>query len=68
MEQTEGLLTAPQVAKMLSVSAETIRVWAKDGKLPSITLPAGRLRFRRADIEAILNPPAPSDEPAEATS
>lgn len=64
MAQDDELLTAPQVAEILSVSAETIRTWAKSGKLASITLPGGRPRFRRSDIDAILNPPAP----AEATS
>jgi excisionase family DNA binding protein len=68
MAQTEELLTAPQVAPMLSVSPETVLAWAKSGRLPSITLPSGNRRFRRADIDAILNPPAPADEPAEATS
>jgi len=66
MAQTEGLLTAPQVAEMLSVSAETVRSWVKSGRIPHITLPSGKHRFRRADIEAILA--GPTAETAEATS
>lgn len=64
MAQSEALLTAPQVAEMLGVSAETVRTWVKAGKLTHIKLPSGAPRFRRVDIEAILNPPAPAEAPA----
>lgn len=64
MAETDELLTAPQVAVILSVSPESVRRWAKEGKLRSITLPGGSPRFRRSDVDAILNPPTP----AEATS
>lgn len=57
------LLTAPQVAEALQVSDETVRRWAADGRLPSIVLPSGKRRYRRADIDAILSP-----EPTEAAS
>lgn len=55
------LLTAPQVAEILGVSAEAVRNWTKGGKLDHITLPSGAVRYRRSDIDAILNPPAPAE-------
>lgn len=48
------LLTAPAVAALLSVTDETVRKWADDGKIAFIRLPSGARRFRRSDIEAIL--------------
>lgn len=63
----EPLLTAPQVAELLSVSAETVRSWVKAGTIPHIKLPSGVARFRQADIDAILaGTPVPTDD-AEAT-
>lgn len=50
----EPLLTAPQVAELLSVSAETVRSWVKQGRITHIVLPSGAPRFRRSDIDAIL--------------
>lgn len=58
------LLTAPQVADLLGVTAEAVRSWAKGGRIAHITLPSGQLRFRRADVDAIL---AGTAQPAEAT-
>jgi excisionase family DNA binding protein len=50
---------------MLAVHPATIRRWAEDGEIPSITLPgSGQKRFRRQDIEAILR----GDEPARVAS
>ena len=60
------LLTAPAVAALLSVTDETVRKWADQGKIAYITLPSGARRFRRADIDAILAGGA--DAPAEAAS
>lgn len=55
------LLTAPQVAALLSVSGESVRRWAEAGRLPSITLPSGQRRFRMSDIDAILAGAQPED-------
>lgn len=56
MTQEPSVLTAPQVAARLQVTAETVRDWARSGKVPAITLPGGQYRFRREDIEAIEQP------------
>lgn len=49
------LLTAKEAGEALGgVSDETVNRWARDGKLPCITLPSGQRRFRREIIDAIL--------------
>lgn len=57
-ESPGDLLTAPEVAARLHVTDETVRAWAKSGKLTHIVLPSGGRRFRRSDVDAILEPVA----------
>jgi excisionase family DNA binding protein len=49
------LLTSGQVATALGVGVAVVQEWARDGKIPCITLPSGRRRFRREVIDAILS-------------
>lgn len=53
MTQKTGKLTATQVAERLEVTPETVRDWARTGKLRAIRLPSGRMRFRETDVDAI---------------
>jgi excisionase family DNA binding protein len=53
----ERLLTAREVAELLNVSSETILRYTRRGELRGYRLPGtarGRLRYRRADVEAWL--------------
>lgn len=52
----EPLMTAKEVAALLRVSAQTVSRWADEGNLSPVTLPGRVLRFRRVDIEAMLDP------------
>jgi predicted site-specific integrase-resolvase len=54
MSSIPVLIAAPRVAEMLGVKPETVRQWAKDGKLKPVVLPSGSHRFKLEDIEAIL--------------
>lgn len=55
MLPTPELLTIPEVADQFDVHPHTVRRWIKEGRLvPGVTLPSGRYRFRREDVEAIL--------------
>jgi excisionase family DNA binding protein len=47
-------LTVDEVAKILRVSRQTIYVLCREGKLPHFKV-GTKLRFKRADIEAICN-------------
>jgi len=50
MQDPHGLLTAKQVAALLSLSAQTVYRLARQGRLPYLRL-HGSLRFRHSDIE-----------------
>lgn len=54
MTTTEYTLTSADVATLLSVTDETVRRWAAEGKLPHVTLPSGHRRFRRADVDQYM--------------
>lgn len=47
---------AAELLHLPSVTARTLRAWAKQGKLPVLTLPSGRMLFRREDVEALATP------------
>jgi excisionase family DNA binding protein len=55
MDQVPTLLTVPEVAKILRINPETVRNWARDGRLSPVPLPSRMLRFRRSDVEALLD-------------
>lgn len=54
MGQLPELMTVAEVAEALRLTDETVHRWAREGKLPFVSLPTGLKRFRREDIEAIL--------------
>lgn len=56
MQEDTALLSTKAAADLLHVSDETLRRWVIDNKVRYIELPSGRLRFRRSDIEAMLEP------------
>jgi excisionase family DNA binding protein len=51
---TERLLTARELAAWLGVSASTILDWHEAGRIPSLKLPTGPVRFRVSEVEAWL--------------
>ncbi|WP_406531075.1 BldC family transcriptional regulator [Streptomyces sp. I8-5] len=48
------LMTPREVADVFRVDVKTIARWAKLGKLSSIRTLGGHHRYRRAEIEALL--------------
>lgn len=48
------------VARLLGVHPDTVRRWADAGVLPYWRSPTGQRRFRRADIDAVRQLPAPT--------
>lgn len=48
------LLTTRDVANAFGVEVDTVRRWARKGKLTAIQIPGGAWRFREADVLAIL--------------
>ena len=55
MTPLQPLIGSTEAAKLLCVDRDTVRRWAKTGKLNSIEMPNGWRKFRRAEIEAIVS-------------
>jgi excisionase family DNA binding protein len=52
------------VALLCDVSSETVRTWAKNGKLNPRRTPGGHLRFDPAEVDALLDGEASEPEAA----
>jgi hypothetical protein len=50
----EDLMTRRQVARLFGVTSAAVATWARRGRLPEIRNEAGRPRYRRADVDALL--------------
>jgi predicted site-specific integrase-resolvase len=50
----EDLMTRRQVASLFGVTSAAVATWARRGRLPEIRNEAGRPRYRRADVEALI--------------
>jgi excisionase family DNA binding protein len=61
-------MTARQVAGLFEVSPSTVLRWAKDGRLPALVTPSGRLRFPRESIEEMIKVPAVRERVGEGGS
>jgi predicted site-specific integrase-resolvase len=48
------LMTRRQVAYLFRVTSAAVAIWARRGQLPEVRNEAGRPRYRRADVEALL--------------
>ncbi|MDY5584745.1 MAG: BldC family transcriptional regulator [Arcanobacterium sp.] len=54
-EKLSELMTPSEVAELFRVDPKTVARWANDGKIPTLRTLGGHRRFRRADIEKLLN-------------
>jgi DNA-binding transcriptional MerR regulator len=48
------VMTRRQVAYLFRVTSAAVATWARRGLLPEVRNEAGRPRYRRADVEALL--------------
>jgi predicted site-specific integrase-resolvase len=60
------LIGTSRAAVILDVTPETVRSWAKLGKLRHVVTPSGRIMFDPADLEGVYR--VVESEPAEATA
>lgn len=51
----DDLITSAEAARIINVSKITIHRAVKAGRLTPLRTPGGHFRFRRADVEALLN-------------
>lgn len=50
-----SLLNAQEAADYLSVSANTLRDWFKDGELERVPIGESKFRYRRLDLENLID-------------
>jgi len=53
---SEQWLSSAEAAARLGISVRTLQRYTKQGRLASSRLPSGVSRFRRSDVEALLQP------------
>jgi excisionase family DNA binding protein len=51
MSDSNDLVLTAEAARLIGVSAETIRLWERLGRLPARRTPGGVRVFRRSDVE-----------------
>ena len=55
LPHTEELLSTVEVAALVGVTRPTVSRWVTQGLLvPATRLPGGRMKFRRADVDALV--------------
>lgn len=50
------LLTVDEVADILVLHPRTVTRYCREGRLPYVELPSGRIRIHRSDLDALLIP------------
>jgi excisionase family DNA binding protein len=53
-DEKHPVMTTAEVAVAFGVDVRTVARWARSGKLRCILLPSGHRRYRREDIEQML--------------
>lgn len=61
----DKLLNIGQVAETLNVSQETLRIWDREGKLPSVRSEGGHRRWRESDILAYMGTESQEEKPSK---
>ncbi len=57
----DDFLTTQEVAKLLGVGTTSIKRWSDEGKLPAFKTAGGHRRYRRVDVERLLQHEEPGD-------
>lgn len=55
MARNDPLLRPEEVAELFGVDARTIARWADEGKLCSVRTLGGHRRFRKSEVERLLD-------------
>jgi predicted site-specific integrase-resolvase len=53
-QMDDDLMTRRQVAYLFRVTSAAVATWARRGRLPEVRDEAGRPRYRRADVDALM--------------
>ncbi len=56
LEQSEQLLSVGEAARLIAMSPDSVRRWARSGDLPSVRVgPSGRYRIRIEDLRKFVS-------------
>jgi excisionase family DNA binding protein len=58
------VMTTEDVAEYLQLNPETVRVWARQGRIPAAKVAGGHWRFLRDEVEEWLRSGCPARYPA----
>lgn len=64
----DDLLTTKEVADRCRVSTVTVTRWLNEGHLVGVKVGPRTFRFRRVDVDALLDPTPPVEPVSEATA
>ena len=62
LQKMQRLISAGEAAKLVGVSPDTLRRWAKSGRVRHVVTPSRRILFDPADIEAMYTTVDPECE------
>ena len=62
VQKLPKLLTSGEAARLVGVSPDTLRRWAKLGRVRHVVTPSRRILFDPADIEAVYRTVDPDSE------
>ena len=54
--ETQELLSVGKAAGLLNVHPDTLKRWERAGRIVAYRTPTGHRRFRRSDVERLLEP------------
>lgn len=58
----DDLLTTGPASERIGVGTQTLRDWARAGKIPYLVTPSGRLKFRVADLDTMIRRVEPTKQ------
>lgn len=64
LEKIQQLISTGEAAELVGVSPDTLRRWAKAGRVRHVVTPSRRILFDPADIEAMYRTVDPDREPS----
>lgn len=64
LQKMQHLLGTVEAARLIGVSPDTLRRWAKAGRVRHIKTPGRRMLFEPEDLVGIFEPVEVADEPA----
>ncbi|MCB9610662.1 MAG: helix-turn-helix domain-containing protein [Polyangiaceae bacterium] len=66
--EDKDLLSIPQAAELIGISAHTARLWANEGRFPDAVRLGRKLLIPRASLDAVFKPVVPGGESSKAVT